>query len=80
MPDRKQNTTTIRADVKYFPRRSVRGNITIVRKTQPKNPIQEMIGSKTFWQGAVGGGIGTGAIMGMSAMLRRKSGWKWGSS
>jgi hypothetical protein len=68
---RKQNQTTIRANIDYFPRRSVRGNITIVRKSRPKNPIEEMVGSKTFWQGAVGGGIGTGAIMGMVGMSKR---------
>jgi hypothetical protein len=73
MQQQKRNQTTVRANLEYFPRRSVRGNITIVRKSKPKNPIEEMIGSKTFWQGAVGGGIGTGAIMGMVGMSRRLS-------
>ncbi|WP_310410575.1 hypothetical protein [Chamaesiphon sp. OTE_8_metabat_110] len=74
MKEPRQNKTVVRANIEYFPRRSVRGNITIVRKAKPKNPIQEMIGSKTFWQGAVGGGIGTGAIMGMVGMSRRMVG------
>jgi hypothetical protein len=66
----KSNRTEIRANLDYYPRRSVRGKISIVRKSR-KNMLQQAIDDKSFWMGVTGGALGTGGVMGMASIMKR---------
>lgn len=62
--------TTIQAQGEYYPRRSLRGRITLVRNTNRRQNMMDRL-STPFMRGVYSGGLVVGAIGGMAMMRRR---------
>lgn len=62
--------TTLSAQGEYYPRRSLRGRITLVRNTNRRQSMMDRL-TTPFMKGVYSGGLVVGAIGGMAMMRRR---------